>query len=275
MAGEDLGSLIPQGIGDVASAAGNTWSSLVSDPDPTKAAIKQNALISAGLQLMAGGTGNTMQQFAQAGGKAAQSAGETVGAMQEAQRHTQAGADKKEASALDRKSHEEVARIGADSRQEVAQVKIEGMLERSRLIHGPQNDKEMQIYSKARSDFFKKEKDNQILSRKSDSQILAEADTYAKEQLRGARDATGVRSQGAPLESGGPAPISGAPGPSPTPGQPGAGAQSAPKPTWDQIKSNPKIQELLQSAAGRKTLVRERPDLRDEIERHSIQGYEN
>lgn len=221
---EDLGSLVaPQQQGG--------WTSLLSDP------VARSALLGFGLQAMTGGWGNGTQQLAAALGAGAQSAEGTGNAIRAQAVNNRDFQAKQEEGAANRASHEKIAEMGAASREEVgrirnegtiavAQERVAGMLERARLIHGPQNDKEMQIFAKARTDYMKKEKDNQLLSKKSDDQILTEADAYAKEQLRGAREAVGVRSQGSalPNEATTEKPKAAAPGqPAPTAGPSGTG----------------------------------------------------
>lgn len=264
MAGEvDLGSLMPSAVGEATSGAGNTWQGLVSDP------VSRAAMMSFGLQLMTGGYGNGLQQIGVAGGKAGEAAGRTAGALQEQGNLETARADKNQEGAANRASHEKVANIAGDSRSEVANIRSQAMLERANLIHGPQNDKEMQIFAKARSDYMKKEKDNQLISKKTDQQITMEADTWAKDQLRGAREAVGVRSQGAALPADGPSGVgsatSGESGQSPILGKAPLESKGAPKPSWDQIKTNPRVQELIKTPMGRRQILNERPDLEAQI----------
>lgn len=267
----------------------NSWSKLLQDP------VARSALLSFGLQAMTGGWGNGAQQMGQAIGAGATGAAGTAEAIrQEAQRQsTEARADR-EAEA-ERSNRRGIAQLGADSRAEVAGIRAEsgmaiaqervaGMLERAKMIHGPNNDKEMKIYSDARTAYMKKEKDNQLLSRKSDEQIIAEADAWAKTQLRGAREETGVRSIGAPLPGGPPAapggvispaaPGAGKPGaPVPTPGPGAAPSSPAQQPSLDKLLSDPKngakLKEFLSTPDGQQRFIATYPQYRSLVDEYN------
>lgn len=253
----ELGELIPGG------GSNGSWSDFVKDP------VMRSALVSTGLQLMAGGWGNPMQQLGVALGHGAESAGATAKALQDQgnleAKMTQVASE----GAKDRESREKVAKIGASSRQEVANIRVAGMLERAAMIHGPSNDKEWKIYSDAKNTYFKKEKDNQILTGKSDDQILTEAEAYAKETLRGMRSATGG---GAALSDGVSSPNTGIPnGVAPVLGSGKTGAQATPstKQGLIDLLKGPNaaiIKRHLETPEGRKKILEKRPDLAKEIE---------
>lgn len=268
MAGEtDLGALMPGGSGggEAAGASSGGWTEFLKSP-----------FFQGMAQQLAGGysSGGVLRQIGPAVAKGMESQNLTNELQYQRQEADQARGDKLSEGAANRASHEKVAGIAADSRNEVAQTRTEGMLQRAALIHGPQNNQEMNIFSKARSDYFKKEKDNQLISKKSDQQITQEADAWAKEQLRGAREATGVRSQGQALPGEGAASTSAPPASgSPTAAPPGGAAQPAPaaqgtpaKPTWEQLKANPTVQKYLQSSAGRAAIKKERPELAKDVD---------
>lgn len=107
--------------------AGDDISSKMKDP------IVRSAMLSAGLQMMTGGWGNGTQQLAAGIGAGAQGAAATAGALQEQGLKDQARQDKMTEGAANRASHEKVASIGADSRQEVAHIRGIYSNERARI----------------------------------------------------------------------------------------------------------------------------------------------
>ena len=235
-AAADAGMVQPQ--------TGADWDAALKDP------VMKSALLGFGMQLMTGGRGSPVQRVGEALGAGASSAAGTAKSINDFQGEERARKDKLSEGAASRAQSETNARIGADSRQEVAQIRSEAMLQRAAMIGKPQNSQEMGIYSKAMADYMKKEKDNQILSRKSDQQIGLEADAWAKSVLDNARNATGVRSQGSPLPDAGDATSGGGPGPAGTTGSVTLGAGGTPpaKGTAAPVKpAAPSIQELIQS----------------------------
>lgn len=231
--GGDLGGMMPGGSPPQGGGSGaSTWQSLVNDP------VSRSALISMGLQLMAGSHGGSpVQNLGLAIGAGAEGAGNTAKAIQSQQINDRDFQAKQEEGDKNRASHEKIGQMGADSRNEVAQIRSEAMIQRAAMIHKPQNSQEMQIYSKAAGDYMKKEKDNQIISKKTDSQIQFEADAWGKSILDSARNSSGVRSMGAPL--GGEGAQLGAPesGVVKAPGPAGASAKAAPE-----AKGGPNVQ---------------------------------
>lgn len=257
----NLGDYIPQPANDP-SATGGTWQDFIKANRPFLAGM--------GAQLMVGSPGGVLSNIGAGVAKGNESQNLTeemnYGRGQE-ERKFAAG---QEEGDKNRASHEKVATISADSRRDVADVKTAGMLERAALIHGPQNNQEMNIYSKARTDYFKKEKDNQIISKKSDATINQEADAWAKEQLRGAREATGLRSQGQPLPSeganlGGPDSTSGAGKPT-TPTTPADKTTTSSQPTWEEYSKQPGVMDALKDPAFKASLLAKRPDFKKYLE---------
>lgn len=259
--GGDLGGMMPGGSPPQGGGSGaSTWQSLVNDP------VSRSALISMGLQLMAGSHGGSpVQNLGLAIGAGAEGAGNTAKSIQSQQMADREFNAKQDEGEKNRASHEKIAQMGSDSRNEVAQIKTEGMLSRAALIHGPQNNQEMNIFSKARTDYMKKEKDNQIISKKSDQQILSEADAYAKEQLRGAREATGVRSQGAPLSSEAGNGVQAQPGASPGPAGTATQSQGPQKKSWDEYIKTPGVAEALKDPKFRQELIAAHPEYKSAI----------
>lgn len=264
---QDLGAMVagPQ-------QQGGGWTELLNDP------VRKSALLSFGLQAMTGGWGNGTQQLAAALGAGASGAAGTAKSLQEQQAYEQQRTDKLGESAenrasrereagLNRTSREEIAATQVAGRLEVAQERVKGMLERAQLIHGPQNDREMKLFSDARQKYWGKEKDNQLLSKKTDDQIRAEADAWAKEQLRQARDVVGNRSQGSPLP--GEVPLEDI---KPS-GQPKATPKAeGPKPNLESLLSGAKgseVKALLGTIEGQKRILKDRPDLAGEVEEYN------
>jgi hypothetical protein len=262
-----------------AGGAGSDWGSFLSDPRG------RAALISFGLQAMTGGYGNGVQQLGAALGAGAQGAGGMDKIIYDRAQAEKEMSQKASEGAANRAQSETNARIAADSRNEVAQTRTEGMLQRAALIHGPQNNQEMNIYSKAAADYMKKEKDNQLLSKKPDEQIRAEADAWAKSVLANARDASGVRSQGGALPSDGPGDIGGASstggpqtgGPTGQGGQgtPGAPGNASSKPmTLDSLLAEKgpgpdQFRSLIQTPQGQAQLLALRPNIKPFIDEYN------
>lgn len=278
--GFDLGALIPGGqepaqqsnlgarIPSEPQAGGGTWTDLLKNIDP-------NFLKSAGAQLMVGSPGGLANQFGPAVAKGFEGENLSEQANHERAVQQQAVGLKEAEGEASRKSHEKIAQLGADNRMDVAELKVQGMLDRSRLIHGPQNNQEVKVIADAMNKFMTDPDNSTLLSRKTTEQKQELAKAYALSVLDTARQATGVRSQGAPLSSEGvssapPASAGQAPAATIPPQKAGATPQGTPtKPSWDQIKTNSQVQKLLQTEAGRKAIVKERPDLAPFVDRDS------
>lgn len=259
----NLGDYIPQQSNDPAGTGG-TWQDFIKANRPFLAGM--------GAQLMVGSPGGVLSNIGAGVAKGNESQNMTeemnYGRGVE-ERKFQAGQAEGEAN---RASHEKIATITGDSRAEVANIRGEYRAALAAATMKPQNSQEMTIYSKAAADYMKKEKDNQIISKKSDATISEEAKAWASKVLDDARSASGVRSQGAPLSTD--ASTSGvgtpdAPGAAPTggSGQAASGDKGGSKPTWDQIKDNPTIKNLMKSSAGIQAIKKERPDLAPFLDR--------
>lgn len=176
---------------------GGGWTGLLQDPRA------QAALLQTGLQLMMGGWGNGTQQLAQALGAGASAAAGVDASMKEEDRYQ----DKLDEQAMARGSREREAELNRTSRQEIAgmqaanKMEIEGLkndyrFARLNAIHGPSSAKEQQLYNTTYNTIYRKEKDNQIISRKTDDQIRLEAELGARQALESGRKA--VQGQGRP-----------------------------------------------------------------------------
>jgi hypothetical protein len=233
---------------------------------------------------MTGGYGNGVQQLGAALGAGAQGAGGMDKIIYDRAQAEKEMSQKASEGAANRAQSETNARIAADSRMDVAEKRVEGMIQRAAMIHGPQNNQEMNIYSKAASDYMKKEKDNQLLSKKPDEQIKMEADAWAKSVLANARDASGVRSQGGALPTGGPGDIGGASstGGALTGALPGQGGQGTPgtpakassTPTLDTYLAEKgagadQFRSLIQTPQGQAQLLSLRPNLKPIIDEYN------
>lgn len=121
----DLGSLMDpaqQGAG-----GGEDLAAKLQNP------ILRNALLSAGLQMMTGGWGNSVQQIAAGLGAGAQGAGDTAAGIQKVAQHQADQQFAAEQGAATRASHEKVAQITGESREAAAQVRGLFSIERARI----------------------------------------------------------------------------------------------------------------------------------------------
>jgi len=268
---DDLGSM----IGGAPEAIAPTWKSLVDSPE------KQAALMSFGLQLMAGGHGDQFQRLAVAGGHGMEAASATEAANRQQQEKTAAIARGEQEKAADRASREKVAQIGADSRMDVAQTRVAGMLERAAMIRQPKNDAEIKFFNDQLGKVSKDlERDIigglKIGGAERDQLIRARA----LERLEEARSRGIFPNSG----GGGPSPLGGpesglssqnSPGAGGTKSQGGRQGSAQPAdgakppangPTWEQYSARPDIQEALKDPAFREQLAAKRPDWRKYLE---------
>src|SRR5262245_27018268 len=258
---DDLGALMPPSEGE---APKSTWTSLVQDPNTRAAmdAAARNMMITAGLQMMVPQWGGPMANIAHGLGKGFESMGKTAESAMSAEEQNRQLAEKVQSGKEHNQTTLEAARIAANSRQEVAQIRSEAMLERARLIRQPQTSQEMKIAADAQRDYLKTEKNNQLVSKKTDQQINEEARAWGLIAVQNARDATGVRSQGAPLptEPGAENPAGeGRPGTITPPGNPAAAAKSASIP-FDQFLAKPGVAEAMKDPEFQKKLLAEHPE---------------
>lgn len=259
------------------------WTDLLKDP------VARSGLLSFGLQAMSGGWGNGAQQLAQAIGAGATGAAGTAKAMQEQAINNRDFESKQEEGAATRASHEKIAAGNRASREEIGhytadlrlqgvQERVTGMLERARMIHGPKDDAEWKFYQSQLQEARKTIEGSvgELKLGAAEREQMIEAN--AKERLEKAR-AQGMFGPGrgttAPgTSTGSPA----GPGPAqqgaPVPGQMAPAKSPNTKPSWEMIKQNPAVQELLRTPQGRRTLMRERPDLAPEIQNLGL-PYEN
>lgn len=251
-----LGELMQPGGAPGYEPAAGSWSDLVKDP------IARSTLLGFGLQMMTGGWGNGTQQLA-----AGLGAGATSGAATSEAMRSQMEADDKSAEAAanhaaDRQNRLDAAKIAADSRAEVANIRTQGALERAALTSAAKSPNEAKFLADAMNKYMSKEKENQLISRKSDQQIEAEASQYAQNQLAIIR-ASGkpVADPGAGVPSNSPKPagvgMGGADGQTPAKGTPGN--TTAQNSTLDQMLADPvhgaKLAEDLKTPEGRQRLM--------------------
>lgn len=259
----DLGELMQPGGTPGEEPAAGSWSDLVKDP------IARSALLGFGLQMMTGGWGNGTQQLAAGLGAGATSGAATSEAMQKQMEADDKSAEAAGNHAANRENAIKVAKIGADSRAEVANIRAESSAFRASLTAAARSPNEAKFLADAMNKYMSKEKDNQLLSRKSDQQIEAEASQYAQNQLaliRASGKAVGDPTTGAaPSNSPNPSPAAapGAPGQSPAQGTAGKPtAQNEAKPdssAINQALAHPEVQQMLATEEGRKLLVKRNP----------------
>lgn len=238
------------------------WSGVLSDPRA------RSALISAGLQMMTGGWGNGVQQLGSALGAGAQGYAGMDKMLYDRAQADKELAQKASEGAAQRAQSETNTRIAADSRNEVAQLRTEAMLERTRMnLSAKATPSEALKY---RQEARKVYEGNILNMSKPQEAREAEIEDLAS-RMYDADRARGVGG-GAATSTGGP---SGA-GPQ---GQGGTGpATQAPKatstgekgPTLDQLmadKTNgPRVQELLSTPEGQAELIKRNPNLKSQID---------
>lgn len=231
-----------------APAGGGPWTSALADP------AFRAALFSMGTQMMVGGHGNMGQQLGVALGKGGQAFSETRAAENEA------GLAREQMA-----SRENIAGMQSDSREEVARLRTDAMLERTRMLHGPNNDKEAKWYLDQKLKYYQKEKDNQLLSKKTDAQIAMEAEAWAKQSLEEAR-------RNGLLKGGASEATSTGTGAAAKPGAGGTGAKApeATSMTLQQMMSDKKhggkFQQDLRTPEGRERIIKANPELRAQVE---------
>lgn len=191
--GFDLGSLLSPPSETPTGQKAGTWTEYLQDP------VARSALLSFGLQALTGGWGGPGQQMAAAIGAGAQGAAGTAKQIQGAETERLV-LDEKE---KDRKNRLDAAKIAADSRAEVANIRSEAMLQRAALVHPPHTDAEIKAYKDAYLKYYDAEKKNAAISAnpKTDLEIMAGADNFAKTALAGMR---AVGAGGGPMHLGAP-----------------------------------------------------------------------
>ena len=245
-------------VGAVTPETGGNWDSFLKDP------VSRSALLGFGMQLMTGGWGNGVQQAGAALGAGAASAGGTAKALNDFETEQQMRGDKLNEGAATRAQSEKNARIGADSRAEVANIRTQAMLERSRMVQGARTPDEGKIVAEALRKYELEERKNQFLTKKTDEEIAAGAYDHSQRVLQAYR-ATKGQSGGATRTDGPQGAGTVEPGgtvPGATPGK----ATSKNAPSWEQSLKRPDFAQLLQTPEGRAKILKMRPDFASQIE---------
>jgi len=187
--------------------------------------------------------------------------------VEDAQRAESQYQDKMDEQAIGRASREREAALNRDERAsraternaamlENTQLRVAGMLDRTRLTKQPTGGAETKFYMEqlknASTDINRDMGAMGVTGKERDDLIKARA----LERLEEARQ-RGLF--GPPTAGGTTAPNAEIPKVPSSPATPNA------KPTWEQLQANPKVQELMKSRMGRDILMRERPDLQREI----------
>lgn len=165
-----------------------TWSSKLQDP------IVRSAMLSMGLQLMTGGWGNGTQQLAAGIGAGAAGAEGTAKALQaqakderdhewEVEKHGASQANQ----AANRKQSETNARIAADSRAEVANIRGEFSMQRAALAAGAKNNNETKQWQADRDAYLKQARSNINNMTKDEKELISSADEYATSKMHARR----------------------------------------------------------------------------------------
>jgi hypothetical protein len=276
--GFDLGSLLSPPSETPTGQKAGTWTEYLQDP------VARSALLSFGLQALTGGWGGPGQQMAAAIGAGAEGAAGTAKQIQGAETERLA-LDEKE---KDRKNRLDAAKIAADSRAEVANIRSEAMLQRAAMIRGPTTDTEIKAYKEAYNKYYTTEKNNAAISAnpKTDLEIMTNADIYAKNVLAGMRQIGGSPGGGGPMHLGAPGagagagagsevtlPNLGAGAVSPQGGgavPPGKAAAGAKVRTLADALKDPKLKAVLepklQSNEGIAAIEAARPDWKGELQ---------
>jgi uncharacterized protein YaiL (DUF2058 family) len=252
MAEDDLGAMV-QGPASAQAPGGGGWQQLLSDPK-----IQAFAL-NAGLAMLTPGWGPQLGQVLGAGAsgmKGVEDAQRTESQYQDAQDEKAIGrASREREAALNRDSRAEISNATNAARLENTQLRVAGMLERTRLTKQPQGGAENKFYQEqlknASVDLNRDLGALSVTGKERDDLIKARA----LERLEEARQRGVFGPPGAAPQAGAPSAPNAAPSTTATPS----------KPTWQQLQQNPKVQELMQSRMGRDILIRERPDLQREI----------
>lgn len=241
--------------------------------EPTNRAF----LISAGLQMMVGGHGNMGQQLGVALGAGAEAATGTARAEQEQanqdrtfEQNDRALAQRGDIASQDRAGRESVARIGAESREQVANIRGTFSLQRATQA-GARGGQELSAYQRIFNSRAQELERNNALaptgSRLTSDQIMQQAADFADNAFSRFRQQGGSTGVGGATPPGRPAP-SPAPGSSALAPAPGAAAPAgAARPPLDQLLRDAQFQTRMQTPEGREEIFRIRPDLRPHVER--------
>lgn len=245
-----FGDLMSPGGKPVEEASASSWSDLVKDP------IARSTLLSFGLQAMSGGWGNGTQQLAAALGAGATAGAATSEAMQKQMEADDKAAESSANSAANRATQLEIAKLNADNRREVAGIRTEALLERTRMnLSGKASANDAIKYRAEARKIVEGNPRNMGLSQPEREAMIEDlaARMYDTDAARrpGASTANSPKTPGAPVVPG--------PGQSPgqTPGQKPSAQNS--DPTASQALKNPAILEKLGTPEGQAELRRINP----------------
>lgn len=250
MAGE-LGAVIPQSGGSEAPQP--TWQSMVNDP------VSRAAMMSFGLQLMTGGWGSGLSQIGQAGGKAAEAAGKTAGAIQEQGNLEIDRANKEKEGEANRSNQLAVAKTAAASREEVAGIRADSRkeIETMKLQKAP-SSVAIKYLTEARK-IIENNVSNMSLSNEQREVMIRE---LANRLYSGDAD-RGLVPAGTPGAA--PGAVSGEGGAKIAGEKPATESKGASKP-WDQYINIPGVAEALKDPAFRERLGKEHPEYKTRIQ---------
>lgn len=260
--------------GVVSPETGAGWDSALKDP------VFKSALLGFGMQLMTGGWGSPVQQAGQALGAGASSAAGTAKSINDFQGEERARTDKLSEGSANRKQSETNARIGADSRAEVANIRSQAMLERTTMnLNKAAPAMGLKYRTEARKvyegNLQNMSKDQ--ASREAEIEQLA-AQMYSADSARGTAGGAGATSQtGAPVAGEG---TPGGQGPA-TKGPESTSKAGQPTPSLDKLmsdpKNGPKVKEMMGTPEGQADLISRNPALKEQIDtynrRQSQQPY--
>ena len=229
----------------------NTWAAATNDP------VARSAMLAMGLQLMTGGWGNGVQQLAAGMGAGAESAGATQKYLDDQAREDQKLASASADRAAARQTQMDVAKLNADNRLEIAQARVAGMLERTK----------MNVLGKATPDVATKYRalalkevqgvtSNLGLDQASISELV---DRRANEMMT--QDIAAGK-----LKNFQPGSITGS--------EPATGVQpqadSKPIMTWEKIQKIKDFDEVIKDPAGKAELIRRYPQYQAQIEAYQL-----
>jgi hypothetical protein len=251
-------------------APANPWMTWLQAPE------NRAMLIGIGTNMMTGGWGGAGQQLGAALGAGAEARAGTVAAAQQQEalgrqedfrerELTQRGS----IAEADRAGRENVARIGADSRTQVAEIRGAYGLQRAAMA-GARSGADQATYSRLfNSRAQELERNNLLLppgQQRTSQMIMDEAATYADRAFSQFRQQAGAAGAVDPNAS-----APGVPAPAPTPGAPtpapGGRTGAAGPPSLQTLMNNPTFRQAIATPEGRERIINERPDLRDQIQR--------
>jgi len=242
-AGQEEQQPAPQAQAQPAPApAKGGWGDYLSDP------VNRAFLVSAGLQMATGGWGNLGQQAAQSFGAGASAASGTQQAMFENQ-------EKKAETEKERASRREVATIGARSREEVAQLRSEAMLERTKMnLSKAAPDQAIKYRTEARK-VVEGNLENMSLPQTERETMIEDLASrmYSTDQARkGAAAPAGGGSVAAPAEA--------------TTTKVAAGKKADANTLWKKVQTHPDFSTTMSTPEGREQLKKAYPELAKKLD---------